>query len=53
MPIRNRRQHIPGYKFYFGDMPAGMADKAAPAMSQEEADAFIAGLKDPKDMAEY
>jgi glyoxylase-like metal-dependent hydrolase (beta-lactamase superfamily II) len=53
MPIRKRRQPIPGYKFYFGDMPVGTADKAAPAMTQEEADAFIAGLKDPKDMAEY
>ena len=53
MPIRKRRQPIPGYKFYFGDMPAGTADKAAPALSQEEADAFIASLKDPKDMAEY
>ena len=53
MPIRKRRQPIPGYQFYFGDMPAGMADKAAPAMTKEEAEAFIAGLKDPKDMAEY
>jgi len=42
MPIRKRRQAIPGYKFYFGDMPAGMADKAAPAMSKDEADAYIA-----------
>jgi len=53
MPIRKRRQAMPGYKFYFGDMPAGMADKAAPALTKEETDAYIAGLKDPKDMAEY
>ena len=53
MPIRKRRQPIPGYKFYFGDMPAGMANKAAPAMSKKEADEFIASIVDPKDMAEY
>ncbi len=53
MPIRKRRQPIPGYKFYFGDMPSGMADKAAPKLTQAEADAFIASLVDPKDMAEY
>jgi len=48
MPIRKRRQHIPGYKFYFGDMPAGMADKAAPALKPSEVDAYIAGLVAPK-----
>ena len=47
MPIRNRRQPIPGYQFYFGDMPAGAVDKAAPALTQEEADAFIASLVPP------
>jgi len=50
MPIRKRRQVIPGYKFYFGDMPAGTAQKAAPAMKPEEVDAYIAGLKRPVDM---
>ncbi|MEL7154130.1 MAG: N-acyl homoserine lactonase family protein, partial [Pseudomonadota bacterium] len=53
MPIRKRRQPIPGYKFYFGDMPAGATDKAAPKMTVAEAETFIAGLIDPKDMAEY
>ena len=50
MPIRKRRQHIPGYKFYFGDMPAGTAQKAAPAMKPEEVDSYIARLKRPEDM---
>jgi len=53
MPIRKRRQPIPGFQFFFGDMPAGMADKAAPAMTRDEAAAYLAGLKDPKDLAEY
>ena len=53
MPLRRRRQSIPGFKFYFGDMPANMADKIAPAMSAEEAEVFISNLVDPKDMAEY
>ena len=44
----SHRQPIPGYRFYFGDMPPGMAAKAAPAMTQEEADAYIAGLAAPK-----
>jgi hypothetical protein len=47
MPIRKRRQHIPGYKFYFGDMPHGTADKAAAAMTRDEAAAYIAGLVPP------
>ena len=53
MPIRKRRQTIPGYQFYFGDMPTGIADKAAPALTKEEAEQYIAGLKNPIDMAEY
>ena len=53
MPIRKRRQTIPGYQFYFGDMPTGLADKAAPALTKEEAEQYIAGLKNPIDMAEY
>ena len=52
MPLRKRRQHIPGLKFYFGDMPAGTVSKAAPAMSEAEAKTYLAGLKHPKDMAE-
>ena len=31
MKPRERRKHIPGYHFYFGDMPAGAAAKAAPS----------------------
>ena len=53
MPIRKRRQHIPGYKFYFGDMPVGTVGKAAAAMPADEVAAYEASLKDPKDMAEY
>jgi hypothetical protein len=34
-------------------MPTGMADKAAPALNKEEAEQYIAGLKNPIDMAEY
>ncbi|MEJ8561989.1 hypothetical protein QTO30_12695 [Yoonia sp. GPGPB17] len=47
MPLRKRRQVIPGYQFYFGDMPADMTNKAAPALSKEEAEAYIAGLVPP------
>ncbi|MEL6921497.1 MAG: N-acyl homoserine lactonase family protein, partial [Pseudomonadota bacterium] len=47
MPVRKRRQVIPGYQFYFGDMPVGTADKSAPAMSRDEVDAYIAGLVPP------
>ena len=53
MPMRKRRQTIPGLPFYFGDMASGTADKAAPAMTQEDAEAYFAGLSDPKEMAEY
>ena len=53
IPIRKRRQHIPGFKFYFGDMPGDTIDKTAPAMKPEDVDAYLASLKDPKDMAEY
>ncbi|MCY4304413.1 MAG: N-acyl homoserine lactonase family protein [Aestuariivita sp.] len=50
MPIRKRRQMIPGYKFYFGDMPEGTVHKVAPAMKPEDVDAYIANLKCPEDM---
>ena len=53
MPIRKRRQVIPGFQFYFGDMPSGTTEKSAPAMTAEEAETYLAGLVDPKDMAEY
>jgi len=53
MPIRKRRQNIPGFKFYFGDMPPGTADKSAPALTEAEAKEYLASLVDPKDMAEY
>lgn len=52
MPLRKRRQVIPGLPFHFGDMPAGMAHKAAPAMTRAEAEVYLAGLRHPKDMAE-
>ena len=29
MRLRERRKHVPGYHFYFGDMPPGAARKAA------------------------
>jgi hypothetical protein len=51
MPLRARRQVIPGFQFYFGDMPAGMAAKAAPALTRAQAEIYLAGLKHPKDMA--
>ena len=50
MPIRKRRQTIPGFRFYFGDMPAGTAAKAAPAMPAEEVEAYLASLEKPSDM---
>ncbi len=28
MQLRQRREHIPGYQFYFGDMPPGTARDA-------------------------
>jgi len=28
MPLRQRRRHVPGYSFYFGDMPGGKAVSA-------------------------
>jgi len=52
MPLRQRRQVIPGFQFYFGDMPGGTAARAAPAMTRATAAAYLAGLIDPKDMAE-
>ena len=53
VPIRNRRQHILGYKFYFGDMPVGTVDLAALALSLEEVAEYEASLVNPKDTAEY
>ena len=50
MPVRKRRQFIPGYQFYFGDMPAGAARNETPMMKPEEVDAYIASLTDPNDM---
>lgn len=47
MALRKRRQFIPGYPFYFGDMPAGAAAKAAPAMRADEVEAYVAGLVPP------
>jgi hypothetical protein len=47
MPIRKRRQAIPGYQFYFGDMGAGLAQKSAPVMTRAEAAAYIAALVPP------
>ncbi|MEM9783624.1 MAG: N-acyl homoserine lactonase family protein, partial [Pseudomonadota bacterium] len=52
MPLRKRRQVIPGYQFYFGDMPKGTVPNAAPAMTAAEAAAHVAGLKSPADMAD-
>jgi glyoxylase-like metal-dependent hydrolase (beta-lactamase superfamily II) len=52
MPLRARRRHIPGFRFYFGDMPDGAVARAAPAMAAEDVPAYLAGLRDPKDMAE-
>jgi len=52
MPIRKRRQTIPGFSFYFGDMPAGSAGKSAPSMPADEVDAYLANLADPADMAD-
>jgi glyoxylase-like metal-dependent hydrolase (beta-lactamase superfamily II) len=52
MPLRKRRQTIPGFQFYFGDMPSGAVGKAAPAMPRDEVEGYLASLKDPKDMAE-
>ena len=36
MPIRKRRQAIPGFRFYFGDMPGGSAGKSAPSMAEPD-----------------
>ena len=48
MPKRARRQPIPGYAFYFGDMADGLAGKAAPRLSEDEARALVAQLEDPQ-----
>jgi hypothetical protein len=47
MELRKRRQFIPGYQFYFGDMPQGAVEKAAPAMKAEDVDAYIDSLLPP------
>ena len=47
MELRKRRQFIPGFQFYFGDMPAGAAEKAAPAMKKEDVPAYLASLVKP------
>lgn len=53
MPLRNRRQVIPGFQFYFGDMANGLAAKSSPAMGAKDVEAYLASLTDPKDLAEY
>ena len=52
MKLRKRRQYIPGYEFYFGDMPQGAAHKSAPAMPKGEVEDYIASLKKPIDMVD-
>jgi N-acyl homoserine lactone hydrolase len=52
MPLRKRRQVIPGFQFYFGDMPSASVGRAAPAMTRAEVESYLAGLTHPKDMAE-
>jgi len=52
MPLRKRRQVIPGFPFYFADLAPGGAEHSAPRMTAEEAKSWLAALKDPKDMAE-
>ncbi|MCY4446858.1 MAG: N-acyl homoserine lactonase family protein [Rhodobacteraceae bacterium] len=52
MPLRKRRQVIPGYQFYFADMPGDTAQKSAPAMPADEVEAYINNLADPEQMAD-
>ena len=52
MPIRKRRQPIPGYQFYFGDMPQGTAQKSTLAMPADEVEAYINSLENPEDMVD-
>jgi N-acyl homoserine lactone hydrolase len=52
MPLRTRRQVIPGFQFYFGDMPPASVGRAAPAMTRAEVKSYLAGLTHPKDMVE-
>ncbi|MEO0637695.1 MAG: N-acyl homoserine lactonase family protein [Pseudomonadota bacterium] len=47
MELRKRRQHIPGFKFYFGDMPPGTANKVAEPMKEEDVQAYLDGLMVP------
>ncbi len=47
MQLRERRRHIPGFSFYFGDMAPGTAGKAAPALKADEVEGYLAGLKAP------
>ena len=48
MTLRERRQVIPGFSFYFGDMPGDCAARSSPAMSKENAAAYIRALPHPK-----
>lgn len=47
MPLRKRRQYIPGFEFYFADLPVGTANKFAPAMKPEEVESYLASLTPP------
>ncbi|MFV0361316.1 N-acyl homoserine lactonase family protein [Tropicimonas sp.] len=47
MKLRKRRQFIPGFQFYFADMPPGAAERAAPAMKPGEVAAYLASLEPP------
>ncbi|MDE2792880.1 MAG: N-acyl homoserine lactonase family protein [Paracoccaceae bacterium] len=47
MPLRKRRQFIPGFKFYFGDMPMDTAERAAAAMNPEDVKDYLASLTPP------
>nr|MCU0902110.1 N-acyl homoserine lactonase family protein [Cypionkella sp.] len=47
MPVRQRRQAIPGFPFYFGDMPPGTAATSAPALTRDEAKAYLDALVPP------
>ena len=48
MELRKRRQFIPGFPFYFADIPNETAAKIAPPMTEEEATAYLADLRPPK-----
>ena len=48
MTLRERRKTIPGFPFYFGDMPEGTAGEAAPAMAAGDVRAYLDTLDVPK-----